>query len=235
MNTRNNQMTTILGALSVGAVMMYLMDPSRGRRRRAMLGDQIIKTSHKAQRSGEKTIRDARNRILGILHSLRSGLQRASTSDAVLAARVRSNLGSLVRRARAIHVDVDQGRVILEGSVGADEADDVIDRLVRMPGVISVVSHLKAYDAEADMPGFRHRYHAARWLPANSPTSRFLTGTTGGILTLYSLLRGRAPYRSGVIGAGVALIGLSFLATTLPGRNLVRLAAETTPKLTASR
>jgi len=62
-------------AAGVGAGLMYLLDPGGGRRRRALLRDKGIKLTHITTRAVDKTSRDMKNRIHGIMVSLQGGGQ----------------------------------------------------------------------------------------------------------------------------------------------------------------
>jgi hypothetical protein len=60
----------LVGGLGVGALLMYLFDPDRGRGRRARLNDQLSsKANHLVDRTGAKA-RDLRNRAQGVVHQL---------------------------------------------------------------------------------------------------------------------------------------------------------------------
>ena len=62
-------------AAGVGAGLMYLLDPNAGRRRRALLRDKGVKLTHSTTRAVDKTSRDMKNRIHGIMVSLQGGGQ----------------------------------------------------------------------------------------------------------------------------------------------------------------
>src|SRR5215813_6081825 len=60
----------LLGGMGIGAALMYLFDPDRGRGTRARLSDQL---ASKANRLGEtvgRKARDLRNRTQGLLHDV---------------------------------------------------------------------------------------------------------------------------------------------------------------------
>lgn len=45
---------------------MYLLDPNRGRQRRARIRDKMIGFSHDIQDAGDRVVRDAKNRMRGL-------------------------------------------------------------------------------------------------------------------------------------------------------------------------
>jgi hypothetical protein len=59
-------------ATGLGAALMFLLDPDRGRRRRAWIGNKCIKVGKKTERALKRTNRDVRNRIEGLSARLRS-------------------------------------------------------------------------------------------------------------------------------------------------------------------
>src|SRR5918999_3993524 len=99
----NNQGRTIAGVLA-GAGLMYLLDPDRGARRRALVRDQAMRAQHRLAEGAEATGRDLRNRALGTAAELRSRFRRESAGDEILHERVRSVLGRVVSHPGAIEV-----------------------------------------------------------------------------------------------------------------------------------
>jgi hypothetical protein len=70
-----------LGGIAVGALAMYVFDPERGRRRRALARDKAIHAAHVAgDRLGAKS-RDLSNRAKGFVAETRSSLQHASETE----------------------------------------------------------------------------------------------------------------------------------------------------------
>ncbi len=65
----------LIGGAGVGAALMYLLDPEQGRRRRALVRDQIVKAKNKTADAVGKTSRDLRNRAQGVIAETRSALR----------------------------------------------------------------------------------------------------------------------------------------------------------------
>jgi hypothetical protein len=61
-----NRTTIAVGNVGLGAVAMYLLDPRRGRRRRARLAEAASHVSHRAQAVAGMTARDVRHRVSGL-------------------------------------------------------------------------------------------------------------------------------------------------------------------------
>jgi hypothetical protein len=57
--------------LSAGAAAMYFFDPQQGRRRRALLRDQLVKWTRITRETVDGQIKDLRNRTMGAAHEVR--------------------------------------------------------------------------------------------------------------------------------------------------------------------
>lgn len=64
----------LLVGVGLGAALMYLLDPERGRRRRALLRDKLVSASNKTADVASKTARDLRNRTQGLIAETGSAL-----------------------------------------------------------------------------------------------------------------------------------------------------------------
>lgn len=58
--------TALLTATGLGAGLMFFLDPKRGKQRRAMVRDKMIRMSHKIQDARDTVVRDTRNRMRGL-------------------------------------------------------------------------------------------------------------------------------------------------------------------------
>ena len=135
--------------LLIGAALMYLLDPDRGRRRRALLRDQVIHRAHELEDLGGSavsTARDLRNRARGLIAETRSRLRHDEVDDPVLEARVRSELGRLTTHPGAVQVRAEHGRVTLVGRVLAEEVEQVVEGVQAVPGVVDVINRMEERD-----------------------------------------------------------------------------------------
>ncbi len=81
-----------LAGMAIGALAMYIADPSEGRRRRALLQDKMNSYSARTQRVVGGKMRDARNRLSGLQAEamrMMSSPQAKPIDNHVLEARVR--------------------------------------------------------------------------------------------------------------------------------------------------
>lgn len=125
------------GGAIVGARLMYLFDPDRGRSRRVRLRGKAVRGLHLLRREGNKQIRNAGNHLIGRLYELRSSIRDRSNevSDDILLDRVRAQLGRDVRHLRMLDFRVENGRVVVEGPALRGEAHRIRERLQKTRGV----------------------------------------------------------------------------------------------------
>jgi uncharacterized membrane protein len=218
-------MNTLVGlsaAFGIGSGLAYLLDPERGRRRRALAGDRLVSVAHTAGDALDATSRDVRNRVAGTIARARSLFEDDAPGDDVLVARVRARLGGVVRHTRAISVDARDGRVTLRGPILADEVPALLACVARVRGVRDVDNQLDVRLDPGDDPalqgggvlgGPRSAFMQASW----SPTARLTAGIAGGVLTLYGV---REP---GILRTVVGFAGLGLLARALTNLEMTRL------------
>jgi osmotically-inducible protein OsmY len=142
----------VLG-LFAGALAMYLLDPDRGRRRRALLRDQVVHGAHELEDFGESIsgrARDLRNRARGRVVEARSRLHEEEVGDQVLQARVRSELGRVVSDPGAVEVSSAGGVVTLGGRVPHNEAARLLAQVSAVRGVWEVVNRLEVVDGSGE-------------------------------------------------------------------------------------
>src|SRR5438270_4415515 len=68
--TGANRLGLIVAGMGAGAILMYLLDPDRGRGRRAKLSDQFTSKVNRLGRVAESKARDWRNRAEGMAHEI---------------------------------------------------------------------------------------------------------------------------------------------------------------------
>lgn len=147
-----NRATGLIGAVAAGAAGMYLLDPERGRRRRAILRDKLRSAAHQLGDASEVTARDVANRAWGMAARLRSLALRRPVSDQQIAERVRATLGFVVRHPRALDVRVEDGRVLLTGPILADEEKRLLAAVASVRGVRSIENHLRIHTEPGNVP-----------------------------------------------------------------------------------
>lgn len=133
--------------LGLGAGLMYMLDPDRGNRRRALVRDQAVRATRKTRDMAGKTARDLRNRATGIVAETKARLNETHVPDPVVVDRVRASLGRYPVHDRAIHVDASEGKVILTGDTLAEEVDTVLNAVSSVRGVKDVINNLTVHQS----------------------------------------------------------------------------------------
>ena len=228
--TRNTdvQWMNWLGGIAVGALVMYVADPSEGRRRRARLQDKMTHYSHQARRELGRTVRDTRNRLIGLQAEatrLISGRTSKPLDNHVLEARVRSRIARTLPQLEEIGVTADSGIVMLSGEISVDDEDQLIKLVQGIPGVAGVQHGVQASTLAA----------CERFSPAFSGrSSLWMVGAIGaGLLAWYGLTR-RQPLGLLAAATGLGLLAGSSRMRGMAGAVQGSLAAECTIDIEAS-
>lgn len=208
----DNDMTSaaaMLGAAGIGAALMYFLDPSRGRRRRAVVRDQMMHAVRKGEHGLEATVNDLSNRAHGLAAETRNMFTSDDPTDDVLVARVRSELGRVCSHPRAVIVTASNGTVTLSGPVLEREIDNVLAATRGVRGVSDVDNRLEVHSDPGNVPslqggverpGTRMEIMQEHWTPA----ARLLLGTGAAALAGYGLTRrDTAGNLLGLLGAAV--------------------------------
>jgi len=221
-----NDTTAFVAGATLGAGFMYVLDPERGRRRRALGRDKIVRLVRKGNDAIGARARDAGNRAAGFVAETRGRFRRDRTPDEQLSARVREKLGHYCSHPRAVEVSVSDGRVTLTGSILSAEIAPLLVAVDAVRGVSGVDNRLDAH-ARPDVPalqGGRDRpgFLASSW----SPGTRLVTGTASiGLLAACAV-------RRDLVGHALGLAGLGLLARAATNVG-VRPSARSRPEATA--
>jgi hypothetical protein len=227
MNCAEGGRTMVAGLLSAAAAglgLMYFLDPDQGRRRRALVRDQMVHAAHKTGDAMDATSRDIANRAKGAVAELRGRFHDVEVSDDILRDRVRARVGAVIGHAASIDVAVSDGRVTLSGPVLTHEVERLLRRVAAVRGVKSVEDGLEVYAEPGSVPGLQGRARAPRggevldimqnnW----SPTTRLLTGAAGGASVMWGLRRLDA------LGFAVAAVGFGLLSRAIANIPMTRL------------
>lgn len=201
------------GVAGLGAGVMYLLDPDRGRRRRAMIRDKAASLANDSAWMAGKTWRDVSHRAEGAAARGRDMLygREEHADEQTLEARVRSRLGRVCSHPHAITVKVSGRRVRLEGPVLDSEYNRVLKEVRYVRGVESVDDALERHKTAegvpglqggAPRPGSRSEFMQENWTPA----ARVAAGAAGGALLYWTI---RSHTARSILGgiAGAAMLG----------------------------
>jgi BON domain-containing protein len=165
----------LLAGAGLGALLMFMSDPDRGARRRALVRDKAVRGARVGGRAIAATASDLANRTRGVAANAWSGVTPSSTDDARLIERVRAALGRVCSHPRAIDVEALDGEITLRGDVLGPEAEAVLAAVGSVRGVTEVVDELEKYAAADGVPSLQGRGRIRepslnlvqrRWAPA---------------------------------------------------------------------
>jgi len=204
--------------LGIGAAAMFMLDPDRGRRRRAWLRDKCVSACRKTKRAYETTLRDLRNRSKGVWAQTTAIFRRSDVSDITLLERVRAQIGRFVSQPLDIVVEVHDRRACLSGTVSSPgEAKKILSGIKRVPGIQGLLHRFVIQDtstgaAHSESSGGYFELMQNHW----SPTARLLVGAAGSVLTVQGLRQG------GILGSTLSLTGMAMLVRGVRNRPLSR-------------
>jgi len=212
---RNQSSLGVLGATAAGAGLMFLLDPDRGSRRRAILRDKLISLSRGVVWAADKTSRDLTNRVYGIVASVRSRFSDTAVDDDVLVERIRSQLGRAVSHPHAIHVTAKDGQVTLSGEILVEEVSDLLRSISMVKGVQRIENQLRRHLEPGDiasLQGGRTRYGTSFALLQSHwpPAVRLLVGASGALAAGVGAKQGGfLGTILGALGAGVGILAIT--------------------------
>jgi osmotically-inducible protein OsmY len=140
MMRRVGRLFTRAACVAVGVVTMYLLDPDRGRSRRARLRDQAVARARRLERRISRRVRYGEGVFRGRAHRLVHPQSHLPADDTALVQKVRSEaLGAEPFSRWPINVDAVDGRVTLRGEVPTPSDAAALERGVRRVfGVLDV-------------------------------------------------------------------------------------------------
>jgi osmotically-inducible protein OsmY len=132
----------MLGGLGLGAGLMYILDPSSGRKRRQTAADKAGTLRTSASAIG-RVSRDIGKEAWGLLAEAQGAFDDGPMeADGVLADHVRERLRRAVTRPDAVEIAVRNGVVTLTGTVPAKEFDRLVSTVLRVRGVRDIDDRL---------------------------------------------------------------------------------------------
>jgi hypothetical protein len=178
----------LFSGVAIGAGTMFLLDPDRGARRRALIRGKAARAANKTSDGLDALTRDVANRTRGVAANLRGRFDRTTPDGRKLIERVRAELGRVVSHPRAIDVSVmHDGCVCLTGPILSREADATLAAITGVGGVTTVEDNLERHDSDEGVPalqggrmrtGGRMEVLKRSW----SPTTRLMVALTGTVI-----------------------------------------------------
>jgi osmotically-inducible protein OsmY len=201
----------LLTGFGLGLGLVFLLDPQRGARRRAMLRDAAMRAMQSAGGAAETVARDMRNRAAGTAAELAARMRDDDADDRTVAERVRAKLGRVVSHPHAVRVTASKGIVTLTGPILQAEVPRLIHTVERVRGVRDVINQLDEHRHAAHIPslqggsvrsGMQADIFQRHWAPA----TRFIAAASGMSLAMLG------AQRRGISGKLLIAGGLSLLA-----------------------
>jgi osmotically-inducible protein OsmY len=223
-----NKGLSLIGGIGLGAALMYILDPDRGNRRRALMRDKMARAANKMGDAIETSARDISHRARGTIAETKNLLVNDEPSDDVLVARVRSKMGRFVSHPHAIKVTAAGGRVMLEGPILEDEVANLLKGVSGVRGVKSVKNKLETHKEAENVsalqggghkPGEKIDVLQKNW----SPATRVLVGAAGALATVYG------ASQRGLLGAALSATGVCMLTSGITNKGMT-LAEKMTPQ-----
>ncbi len=208
-------------AFASGAALMYSFDPDHGRRRRALVRNQVDHLMHVLPRSLRKATVDSERRVRGKLMHMRNAAGAHIVDDDVLVARVRSALGRCCSHPSAVEVTSRDGIVELRGPILNQEAERVIGHVRHVAGVRAIDDDLQRYDTADGVSPLQGQHtiepRALLLLRRRWPISlRWAMGAAAAGFAASGLVRG------GLLGTGRVLLGAAVALRAVANRPLAQ-------------
>jgi len=226
---------TVIGAAGVGAGLMYMFDPDRGKRRRAIARDRAVHYSKVAGRELRQTGHDLSNRVHGAIVEARSFFEEPTdVSDKKLVARIRTELGHHVSHPHALKTFADEGWVTVLGPIFTDEADVLLQHLAQVKGVKAIEDRLERHEPGENVPALQNGKQVRETSGRFSYAARVLALFAGGAIALYGSRKG-GLMKNAITTLGTGVFGFGAAGRTDPsapnGSNEKEETGDTTMKV----
>jgi hypothetical protein len=152
MRRDSDPLLSFLAGAAIGAGLMFLLDPDRGHRRRALARDQVLSASRRAGDDLGAKARHLGNRARGLVASARARFQAEQVDDGIVEERVRAELGRVVSHPGPVAVQVEHGVVTLTGPITLQEREGLIGAVRGVRGVRDVEDRLETHQSPAGVP-----------------------------------------------------------------------------------
>jgi uncharacterized membrane protein len=217
----------LLSGIGIGAGLMYVFDPDKGNRRRALIRDRLVHIIHETRDALDKTERDMKNRAKGLAAELSHLFRPEQVSDKALVERVRSKMGRVVSHPGSIMVTASNGVVTLSGPILKSEVDGLLSCVRRVRGVEAIVNQLEVYQQPGDIPGLQGQSKRPGnrldiWQHNWSPTTRVLVGLASAAMIVHAARR--KDFISSILGA-LGLAALARAATNIEMERIIGIGA----------
>jgi hypothetical protein len=149
---------SLLSGMAIGAALAFALDPARGARRRAMVGDLVVRATRITGGAIDAMVREMSSRA----RSAAALIRPEPVDEATVLAQLRTRLGRVCSHPRAIDLDMERGEVTLRGPVLGDEVAPVLKAAAGVAGVRAVINELETYESSEGVSALQGRGQVAR-------------------------------------------------------------------------
>jgi hypothetical protein len=226
--------TKVVYSAALGALAMYVFDPDKGKRRRAVGRDKARSFLLDTRDAVGVTRRDVAHRLEGLRARARRLLShQPAPDDLQLIERVRARMGRLVSHPHAVQVGARRGKVTLSGPILAREVAPLLASIHNVWGVSEVEDRLVAYERAENIPSLQGERRAMAGAAAAAeywpPALRGAAVVGGALLTL------RGTQRGSLAGSVLILAGLGLAVRAIVNRSWSTLAERALGTSSAAR
>jgi uncharacterized membrane protein len=220
----------VVTSAALGAAAMYMLDPNKGRRRRAIFRDKTRRSLTNITHLAQVSARDISHRVQGFrATALRLFKGSGTADDLVLIERVRAKMGRVVSHPHAIQIGARDGRITLSGPIVSEEVAPLLDAVRSVWGVSGIDDHLVGYDRPESIPslqGGRHRgaMRSETMQEEWTPALRVAAVLGGGALAVCAMRQ-----------RGLARVALATVAVGLTARGAANMPLKRIGGLTRDR
>lgn len=152
---------SLITGMVIGAAAMYILDPDRGNRRRALARDKVVRGARELRMHANKQARNAWNHVTGSIAEARSTMhdKMADIADDVLEERVRAQIGHVVSHPGALDVEVHDGCAVISGPVLSDEIEKIEARLNETRGLWNWKLNVEPHESAENIPALQGGAH----------------------------------------------------------------------------
>jgi hypothetical protein len=153
---------SLLAGVGLGAGLMFVLDPDRGRRRRAVARDRLVRLGHDAVWHANKQARNAGNHVVGTIAEYGAKVRDRfrGIDDEQLVRRVAAQVGHVVSHPGSLGITAEDGRVTISGPILRSEVDTLKKRLDETRGIRQCELQLDIHDSDENVPGLQG---TSRW------------------------------------------------------------------------
>ncbi len=145
---------SMLAGMGLGAGLMFVLDPDRGRRRRAVARDKVMRFGKDAAWHANKQARNAANHVKGTIAEYQARVRDRfrDIDDDQLVRRVAAQVGHVVSHPGSLQITVEDGCAVIRGPILRQELDILTKRLDETRGIRHYDLQVDIHESAEDVP-----------------------------------------------------------------------------------